>query len=876
MTPPAPPLRAALGPTNTGKTHLAVERMLGHPSGMIGLPLRLLAREIYDRVVAAKGKGAAALVTGEEKIAPANPRYWICTAEAMPLSRDVSFLAIDEAQLGADPERGHVFTHRMLECRGQAETMILGSDTLRPMLSQLAPKAVIESRERFSDLTYSGHQRITALPRRCAIVAFSAEDVYAIAELIRRKRGGAAVVMGALSPRTRNAQVELFQSGEVDYLIATDAIGMGLNLDVDHVAFARLTKFDGRRVRRLTPAEMGQIAGRAGRFRNAGTFGTTGDAPELEPVDVSRLEHHQFKPLEKLYWRNFDLRFDSLAALKESLNAPSPHENLMRVRYALDEEALKALSEDPELESSFADPAHVRRLWDICQIPDFRKLTVDQHVALLKTIHNHLDTSGHLPPDWLGAQIKRLDRTEGDVDALQARLAQVRTWSYLANRGDWVEDSDHWRARARQVEDRLSDALHKALTQRFVDRRTSALLRGLREKGELETEVSPDGAVSVEGHLVGRLYGLKFELDAHSGGAEAKAMRNAALSALRPEMDRRLGALVRAGEAVLSLDREGRVLWKDEPVGRMRPGADLFSPIVELSGGELGSTETRQRAETKLTDWLQAEIARLLAPLKALEAAREDGGLDGLAKGIAFRLLEGMGSLDRRDVAEELDQLGPEARRSLRRMGVRIGRFSVYMPALLKPEPASMMARLCACADPDRRLFMPAPGLTSLTARDSVPARHLAAAGYRRCGPRAVRLDSLEALGEALAEAFDKAKGQPGFALTPGMTSILGCSNEDLRGVVKSLGYAVAQKPRQSEDGSDTQELWRRRKPGSKGRRAAPKAKPRARSRKPEAPPPADSPFAALAELKTAVSPPKPKKPRKRKRKSGGAPKSET
>jgi len=859
MTAQAGALRAALGPTNTGKTHLAVERMLGHPTGMIGLPLRLLAREIYDRVVKAKGAAAAALVTGEEKIVPRDPRYWICTAEAMPLSRRVSFLAIDEAQLGADPERGHVFTHRMMECRGAAETMILGAETLRPLVRRLVPAAEIESRERFSTLAYAGHSRITALPRRSAIVAFSAEDVYAIAELIRRKRGGAAVVMGALSPRTRNAQVELFQSGEVDYLVATDAIGMGLNLDVDHVAFARLSKFDGRRRRRLVPAEMGQIAGRAGRFRQPGTFGTTGDAQELEPDDVARLENHAFKPLERLEWRNFDLDLSSLDALFASLGEAPPDESLVRVRHAIDEEALRILAEDPAVAAAASGRAAVERLWDICQIPDFRKLTVDQHVKLLKAIHDHLDGHGHLPADWLGAQIARLDDPRGDVDALSARLAHVRTWSYLANKGDWVDDSDHWRAVARDVEDRLSDALHEALTQRFVDRRTSALLRGLRENGELLAGVKPSGEVVVEGHPVGHLEGLSFALDAHGGGAEAKALRNAAVKALRPELDRRLGALAQAPDPEISLDEHGRLAWRGAQVATISAGPEILKPQARLIGGELGSEPARERARRRLEAWLQAEIARSLAPLKRIEAAMAEGRLTGLARGLAFRLLEGLGSLDRREAAAEIDQLSAAERRALRAAGARIGRFSLYVPPLLKPEPARLLALLRHAFDPGAPFFLPAPGLTSVAARDDLPAGALAAAGFRRCGPRAVRLDSLEALGEALWSAQEAARGQPGFPLDPAMTAPLGCSVDDLRGVARALGFVVARKASESGDGAPQPELWRRRK-----------GRPQGRSSPAPSRGPADSPFSALAELKRAAPGPR-RKGGKPARKARGA-----
>ncbi len=855
MTPTAP-LKAALGPTNTGKTHLAVERMLGHRSGMIGLPLRLLAREIYDRVRARAGDAATALVTGEERLVPPTsgnkgPRYWICTAEAMPLDQEVDFLGVDEVQLCADHERGHVFTHRMLHARGTSETMLMGADTMAPLIRRLLPGAELDRRERFSTLSYTGFQRLTGLPRRSAIVAFSAEEVYAIAELLRRKRGGAAVVMGALSPRTRNAQVELFQSGEVDYIVATDAVGMGLNLEIDHVAFASLTKFDGRRRRRLVPAEIGQIAGRAGRFRNHGTFGVTADAPELETHDIQRLEAHAFKPLDHIEWRNFDLDLSSLESLFESLAAPPPDPSLRRVRHALDEESLRRLIDNPDIAQAAQTPHGVRRLWAVCQVPDFRKLGLDAHVRLLTAVFGHLTEDGRLPPEWLGGQIARLDRAEGDVDALSARLAQVRTWAYLANRDDWLGgDSGHWRAVARDVEDRLSDALHERLTQRFVDRRTSALLRGLRADGELLAGVSADGEVTVEGHHVGHIDGLTVTLDPEAAGLEAKALRGAAERALRPEIDRRLGALARAGDTDLSFDALGRVEWRQTAVARLAAGPDLLRPDAKLIGGELGAGEARARAERRIEAWLQTEIARTLAPLKSLEAAVSEARVQGLARGVAWRLREQLGSVDRRDLGREVDALSASERRALRALGVRIGRFSVFLPAMLKPGAAQLLSRLRAVST-GGEAWLPSPGLTSTPLHEGLQPEALAAAGYRAAGPRAVRLDALEALGAEI-EKERKANPGAGFPLTPGMTSRLGCSLDDLRGVMRALGYTPARKAVEGEDAAP--ELWRRR--GAKKKPPAP------RQERPAARP--DSPFAALAELKTAT-------PRRRKRKRTGS-----
>ncbi|MCH8000222.1 MAG: disulfide oxidoreductase, partial [Proteobacteria bacterium] len=535
---------AVLGPTNTGKTYLAIERMLGHRSGMIGFPLRLLARENYDRVVAIKGARQVALVTGEEKIVPPSARYFLCTVESMPLDRPVAFLGVDEIQLCADPDRGHVFTDRLLHARGLEETMFLGAETIRPILRRLVPEAEAVTRPRFSTLAYSGARKLTRLPPRSAVVAFSAAEVYAMAELLRRQRGGTAVVLGALSPRTRNAQVAMFEAGEVDYLVATDAIGMGLNLDLDHVAFAKLVKFDGRVVRRLTPAEVGQIAGRAGRHMSDGTFGTTGEVGALEPELVEAVEAHRFDPLRALHWRNRDLDFRSPRLLLRALERPPPAPELIRVREADDLTALAALARDPEIAELADHPGAVRLLWEVCQIPDFQKILSDQHARLLGRIYRFLAVGdGCLPEDWVARQIDRIDRSDGDIDTLTARIARIRTWTYVANRGDWLGDAGHWQERTRAIEDKLSDALHERLTQRFVDRRAAALVRRLRAGDDLLAAVKADGEVVVEGEFVGRLEGFRFRLDGTVEDEDAKALLTAARRALAGEIPARVRRL---------------------------------------------------------------------------------------------------------------------------------------------------------------------------------------------------------------------------------------------------------------------------------------------------------------------------------------------
>ncbi|MCH6586864.1 MAG: disulfide oxidoreductase, partial [Proteobacteria bacterium] len=564
---------AVLGPTNTGKTYLAIERMLGHRSGMIGFPLRLLARENYDRVVALKGARQVALVTGEEKIVPPRARYFLCTVESMPLDRPVAFLGVDEIQLCADPDRGHVFTDRLLHARGLEETMFLGAETIRPILRRLVPEAEVITRPRFSTLAYSGARKLTRLPPRSAVVAFSAAEVYAMAELMRRQRGGTAVVLGALSPRTRNAQVAMFEAGEVDYLVATDAIGMGLNLNLDHVAFAKLVKFDGRAVRRLTPAEVGQIAGRAGRHMSDGTFGTTGEVGALEPELVEAVEAHRFDPLRALHWRNRDLDFRSPRLLLRALERPPPAPELIRVREADDFTALAALARDPEIAELAGNPGAVRLLWEVCQVPDFQKILSDQHARLLGRMYRFLAVGdGCLPEDWVARQIDRIDRSDGDIDTLTARIAHIRTWTYVANRGDWLGDAGHWQERARAIEDKLSDALHERLTQRFVDRRAATLVRRLRAGDDLLAAVKADGEVVVEGEFVGRLEGFRFRLDGTVEIEDAKALLTAARRALAGEIPARVKRLELDGDAAFALEADGRLAWRGVPVARLAAG----------------------------------------------------------------------------------------------------------------------------------------------------------------------------------------------------------------------------------------------------------------------------------------------------------------
>lgn len=840
-------ITAVLGPTNTGKTHLALTRMLGRSSGVMGLPLRLLARELYDRVVKAKGAGAAALITGEEKIVPPKARYFLCTVEAMPLDLRPAFLAIDEIQLAADPDRGHVFTDRLLHARGSEETMLLGASTMAPMLSKLVPDAHKVERERFSTLSYSGPKKIGKLPRRSAIVAFSAEDVYAIAELIRRQRGGAAVVMGALSPRTRNAQVELYQSGEVDYLVATDAIGMGLNMDVDHVAFAAFSKFDGHRRRRLRPDEIGQIAGRAGRFRSDGTFGETGDARALDAETIEAVENHTFAPVTRLTWRNSALDFSSLEALRNTLARPSPAGGLERVRGAIDEQVLETLSSDSEVRAWSRARGALATLWDVCRIPDFRKTTVDEHARLSRQIYAYLmSREGVLPDAWLEGQLARVSGTAGDVPALSQRLAHVRTWAYAANRPGWTRDPAYWQARTREVEDALSDALHEALMSRFIDRRTSALVKGLRDNVDLASGVDHRGEVTVEGHFVGRLKGLRFAPDAASGPLAQRAVTGAALKAVRPEINRRLGDLARAQADSLDLDGDGFISWQGERVARLAASSDRLSPDIVLVGGELGSAEAAARAAQHLHRHVGEEITAQLGALLALkENTRAGGKLDGLARGIAYRLVEAGGAMARHRLAADVAQLSAQERRQLRSAGVRIGEHALFLPALLKPRAAGMNALLCAIHAGDAELrFRAPPGRVSLPVPPDQSEDRIAAAGYLQCGAWAVRVDMLERLADTIREAR-KTHPRGWFALGEEMMALTGTPLAGLEEIIRALGYTRVRKAAGAGP-----ELWAPRRSARRPVRAEDPAMAT------PAPVDAANPFAKLATLDLPPGPP--------------------
>ncbi len=776
-------ITAVLGPTNTGKTHYAIERMLAHRTGVIGLPLRLLAREVYDKIVALRGPNVVALLTGEERIVPPRVQYWVCTVEAMPEGNGADFLAVDEIQLCADPERGHVFTDRLLRARGQHETLFMGADTMRSAIAALVPKVQFVQRERFSELTYTGQKKISRMVARSAIVGFSVDNVYAIAELLRRQKGGAAVVMGALSPRTRNAQVELYQNGDVDYLVATDAIGMGLNLDINHVAFSSLSKFDGRRMRPLQPNELAQIAGRAGRHMSHGTFGTTGEAPPLHDEVAQAICDHRFAPVQKLQWRNAKLEFSSVDRLIGALEAPTQDDLLMRTRDSDDLVALKMLSATQTVLERANGGAAVKRLWDVCRIPDFRGISNAEHAALLEEIYRFLTDLNRVPDDWLARQVKRIDRTDGDIDTLSKRLAYIRTWTYVAQRNGWVDDENHWRGATRAVEDRLSDALHERLTQRFVDRRTSVLLRRLKQKEGLVADVNDKGEVTVEGEFVGRLEGFRFSQDKSATPDEAKTLRSASIQALKPEFHLRADRFYNAPDTEIDFTEQGGLMWGTSAIGKLVAGDDPLKPRAEAFVDEEAGPDVAQKVQRRLQHFIDRKIATQFEPLLAMQ---RDETLTGVARGFAFRMIESFGILPRDQVAAEVKDLDQDARSVLRKHGIRFGQFTIFMPLLLKPAPTRLRLVLWSLAQKlDEFPESPPPGLVTIPTVDGTIAGADTMSGYRIAGARAIRIDMLERLADMLRA--EDSRG--GFEAKADMLSITGMSLEQFANLLEGLGY---------------------------------------------------------------------------------------
>ncbi len=776
-------LQAVLGPTNTGKTHLAIERMCAHSSGAMGFPLRLLAREVYDRVVAIKGAASVALLTGEEKIRPPNARYTLATMESLPRAGDFAFLALDEAQLGADPERGHVFTDRMLNVRGREETMILGADTLTPIIRTLMPDARITSRPRFSTLSYEGPRKLSRLPPRSAVIAFSADEVYAIAEMLRRQRGGAAVVMGALSPRTRNAQVALFQSGDVDTIVATDAIGMGLNLDLAHVAFAGLTKFDGRKRRRLTVAEMAQIAGRAGRHHRDGTFGLLGGegSPlEFTPDELERLSDNRFPPLDTVFWRRGDPDTASVAALIASLEEKPQRPRLRPAPEATDLAVARLLSSEPRVAARATGHGMVRRFWSACGVPDFQKLGAEHHARFVTRLWGHISTGhGHVPTDVIGDALARLELVDGDIAALAGRLSAVRSWAYVAHRDDWVADPAHWSGRAGEVEARLSDALHERLTQRFVDRRTSVLLRqvGLDARA-LPVVIADDGAVTVDEEPVGILTGFRFAADPSARLADKRMLLAAADRVLARERRARAEALVADTDDAFTLScpaRGWRIDWRGHRVARLSPGRSVLEPRVRLIAelpDESGAVLTR------VERWLAERTRRDLAPILRLDAAARDLFTPAPLRALYAALVQAGGSIWRGPLATTLARLTPAERHRLRRDGVVPGSLDLFVPRLLKPAPLLWLTALRAIAAGER--------LTGLPTFDDPWVPGGARPGFRPLGAgRSLRVDLVE---RVLADLHLQS-GKLSFVPKTSLAISMGLTGAEFGRLIRDAGF---------------------------------------------------------------------------------------
>lgn len=810
------PCRAILGPTNTGKTYAALEAMLSYHSGVIGFPLRLLARENYDRVVEKVGKGAVALVTGEEKIVPPHARYFLCTVESMPLTKSFDFVGVDEIQLCADPERGHTFTERLLHARGIKMTMFMGAQTIEPLIRQILPECDIETRPRLSELSYKGFKKLTRQPRRSAIVAFSLDDVYRFAELVRRQKGGAAIVMGALSPRTRNAQVAMFQSGEVDYMVATDAIGMGLNMDIRHVALGATRKYDGKKVRDLTKAELAQIAGRAGRYMKDGTFGVTGPVTSLDTETVEAIESHVFEPLQRLIWRNSALDFSSPKMLLASLTAPSDQPWFERGREGEDERALRVLKERDEVAVLADVPSRLQLLWEVCQIPDFRKTTEDSHHNLLSEIYTRLltaDGSGDIVPlseDWVSSHISRLEREEGDIDALMTRIAHIRTWTYITHKKDWLQKADYWSEKTRAIEDKLSDALHQALTTRFVDKRSSVLLRSLKSGDALLAGVRSDGNVIVEGHSVGQLDGFRFIPDETAIGNDRKAILSAARAALKTELNRRVMSLINAEKTQFALNDAGEILYQatlnnplpGKPLAKLGKGANILEPEIRLLEVELLEGQDKDAIQTKLQSWLSEYIGEVLASLKALENPEN---VTGVPRGIAYQLFEHLGVMHRSALETMIADLDEEGRRALRGLRIKLGPVLVFLPDLNKPKSVRLRALLWSLwQGRDLPAKIPADGSVSVAFdAESMDADLLLAISYPVFGPKAVRIDMLDRVINAIYDSAQEGR----FRAQHNMAEWLGCSIDDLYAILGAMGHKriVVEKPEvgQTQEGEE-------------------------------------------------------------------------
>jgi len=784
-------ITAVLGPTNTGKTHLAIETMISFESGMIGFPLRLLAREVYDKVIKKISLDKVALITGEEKIIPSNAKYFLCTVESMPIDKHLEFVGVDEIQMCADHERGHIFTDRLLNMRGEKLTMLMGSSTIKNIISKLDGDIEFINRERLSKLTYAGHKKISRIDRKTAIIAFSAEEVYAIAELIRRQKGGAAIVMGSLSPKTRNAQVELYQSGDVDFLVATDAIGMGINMDLDFVYFSNVKKFDGKKLRRLNLAEIGQIAGRAGRYLNDGSFGITGDCKEISPEEVELLENHKFEEIRTLFWRNSNLNFNNPISLIKSLEEKPQVEWLRKIHECEDEKALKHFLKDQRILNIEFDKKTLMLLWECCQIPDFVKKTYGNHFEVIGNVFKFLTSKKELiSEDYMRLQLMKLDKLDGNVDSLSNRIANVRTWSYVSNKNNWVENQIYWIEKTKHLEDKLSDRLHEELTKTFIDKRASILARGLKQDMEFKTEILLNNNVKIDDQFIGKIKGLKLELDLKKGALETdiKSLKKAARQSIGPELEKRVQSIIDTG--LISLSEDFKIYWNDFPIAKLTTGSDYLNPNFDLIIDDIIESNTKQKLNDYINKWIHAKINNVLKSLIDLKNIKEN---NSSIKALAYQLYENNGVLKRDQVSEYLKNLEQNERKILRDLGVKFGRYHVFLYQLIKPEAVSLRTLLWKnFYQKFHNLKPPTFGLNFLDDKEIKNKNLMLLCGYEKLDIFYVRIDILERLFMLIINSSSKENSE--IKLVPEMLNLLGCSKDNFKKLLQKMNYKIFEK----------------------------------------------------------------------------------
>jgi ATP-dependent RNA helicase SUPV3L1/SUV3 len=784
-------ITAVLGPTNTGKTHLAIDTMLSFESGMIGFPLRLLAREVYDKVIKKISLDKVALITGEEKIIPSNAKYFLCTVESMPIDKDLEFVGVDEIQMCADHERGHIFTDRLLNMRGTKLTMLMGSNTIKKIISKLNDDIEFINRERLSKLTYAGHKKISRINRKTAIIAFSAEEVYAIAELIRRQKGGAAIVMGSLSPKTRNAQVELYQSGDVDFLVATDAIGMGINMDLDYVYFSNLKKFDGKKLRKLNLSEIGQIAGRAGRYLNDGSFGITGDCKEINAEDVDLLENHKFEEIRTLFWRNSNLNFNNPHSLIKSLEEKPQREWLRKINECEDEKALKFFLRDKNLENINFDSKTLNLLWECCQIPDFVKKTYGNHYEVIENVFKFLSSSkGKITNEFMRLQLMKLDKLDGNVDSLSNRIANVRTWSYVSNKNNWIENQEYWIEKTKLLEDRLSDRLHEELTKTFIDKRASILARGLKQDMEFKTEILENNDVKIDDQFIGKINGLKLELDLKKGALETdiKSLKKAARQSIGPELEKRIQNIIDTG--LIELKDDFKIYWNDFVIAKLTSGNDYLSPNFDLVVDDILEQDQKQKLSLFIKKWLKNKIDTVLQSLIDLKNLKEK---NSSIKALAYQLYENNGVLKRENVSEFLKSLEQSDRKILRDLGVKFGRYHVFLHKLIKPEPVTIRTMLWKNYHQKYfKLKPPTFGLNFIDDSDNRNKSFMLLCGFEKFDNFFVRIDILERLFMLIINSGSEENKE--IKLVPEMLNLLGCSKDNFKKLIIKMNYKVTEK----------------------------------------------------------------------------------